>query len=48
MEGLILAGYCPFKNELMASDSFDSALKEIVIQIVDTECGGEDGFYHGH
>ena len=44
MEGLVLAGCASFKNQLNQSDIFDPRLKAIVIKIVDTSYGGENGF----
>jgi len=44
VEGLVLAGCASFKNELAKSDLFDNRLKEIVLKIVDTAYGGENGF----
>jgi len=41
---LILAGLADFKNDLNTSDLFDSRLKKIVIKIVDTAYGFENGF----
>jgi peptide chain release factor subunit 1 len=42
--GLIFAGSANFKNELYNSDILDPRLKAIVIKIVDTSYGGENGF----
>ena len=44
MEGLALAGSASFKHELNKSDIFDGRLKAIVLKIVDTSYGGENGF----
>lgn len=44
MEGLVLAGSASFKHELNKSDIFDGRLKAIVLKIVDTSYGGENGF----
>jgi len=41
--GLILAGLADFKNDLNNSDMFDPRLKKIVIQVVDTCYGFENG-----
>jgi peptide chain release factor subunit 1 len=42
--GLILAGLADFKNNLNESDMFDQRLKRIVVQVVDTCYGFENGF----
>jgi len=42
--GLILAGLADFKNDLNNSDLFDPRLKKIVVQVVDTSYGFENGF----
>jgi len=44
VEGMVLAGSASFKNDLYNSDIFDQRLKPIVIKIVDTSYGGENGF----
>jgi len=44
VEGLIFAGSASFKLELFNSDILDKRLKDIVIKIVDTSYGGENGF----
>jgi len=44
VEALVLAGSASFKNELHNSDIFDQRLKAVVIKIVDTSYGGENGF----
>lgn len=44
VEGLVLAGSASFKHELNKSDIFDGRLKAIVLKIVDTSYGGENGF----
>jgi peptide chain release factor subunit 1 len=44
VEGLVFAGAANFKNDLYNSDILDKRLKEIVIKIVDTSYGGENGF----
>eukprot|EP00834_Sanchytrium_tribonematis_P006212 NODE_436_length_7460_cov_0.466105.p1 type:complete len:337 gc:universal NODE_436_length_7460_cov_0.466105:5874-6884(+) len=44
VSGLILAGSADFKNVLEQSDLFDPRLKAIVIKVVDTSYGGENGF----
>jgi peptide chain release factor subunit 1 len=44
VEGIVLAGSASFKNDLFNSDIFDPRLKTIVIKIVDTSYGGENGF----
>eukprot|EP01084_Bolivina_argentea_P074594 135301_1 len=44
VEGLVLAGSASFKNQLNTSDLFDGRLKPIVLKIVDTSYGGENGF----
>lgn len=44
VEGLIFAGSASFKNELYNSDILDKRLHAIVIKIVDTSYGGENGF----
>ena len=40
----MLAGYASFTNKLFESDIFDHRLKSIVLKIVDTSYGGENGF----
>eukprot|EP01126_Amoeba_proteus_P035584 TRINITY_DN3592_c0_g1_i5.p1 TRINITY_DN3592_c0_g1~~TRINITY_DN3592_c0_g1_i5.p1 ORF type:complete len:447 (+),score=77.50 TRINITY_DN3592_c0_g1_i5:156-1496(+) len=42
--GLILAGLADFKNDLYNSELFDPRLKKIVLKIVDTSYGFENGF----
>jgi len=42
--GLIFAGSASFKHDLFNSDILDPRLKAIVIKIVDTAYGGENGF----
>jgi len=42
--GLILSGLADFKNDLYASELFDPRLKKVVIKIVDTSYGFENGF----
>jgi len=44
VEALVLAGCASFKNDLHNSDIFDQRLKAIVIKVVDTSYGGENGF----
>eukprot|EP00485_Elphidium_margaritaceum_P009852 CAMPEP_0202685584 /NCGR_PEP_ID=MMETSP1385-20130828/1381_1 /ASSEMBLY_ACC=CAM_ASM_000861 /TAXON_ID=933848 /ORGANISM="Elphidium margaritaceum" /LENGTH=438 /DNA_ID=CAMNT_0049339975 /DNA_START=61 /DNA_END=1377 /DNA_ORIENTATION=+ len=44
VEGLVLAGCASFKHELNKSDIFDGRLKAVVLKIVDTSYGGENGF----
>jgi peptide chain release factor subunit 1 len=44
VSGLILAGLADFKNDLSGTDMFDPRLKRIVIDIVDTSYGFENGF----
>ena len=44
VKGLVLAGAADFKNQLMMSDIFDPRLKKVVVKIVDTSYGGENGF----
>jgi len=44
VEALVLAGSASFKHDLNNSDIFDQRLKAIVIKIVDTSYGGENGF----
>jgi len=44
VSGLILAGLADFKNDLCNSDMFDQRLKRIVIDVVDTSYGFENGF----
>jgi len=44
VKGLVLAGSADFKNQLMLSDVFDPRLKKVVVKIVDTSYGGENGF----
>ncbi|ETO12436.1 hypothetical protein RFI_24941 [Reticulomyxa filosa] len=44
VEGLVLAGSANFKNDLFNSDILDGRLKAVVIKIVDTSYGGENGF----
>jgi peptide chain release factor subunit 1 len=42
--GLILAGLADFKNDLYGSELFDPRLKKVVVKIVDTSYGFENGF----
>ncbi|KAL6044388.1 translation termination factor eRF1 [Balamuthia mandrillaris] len=42
--GLVLSGLADFKNELAQSELFDPRLKAVVVAIVDTSYGGENGF----
>lgn len=42
--GLILSGLADFKNDLYQSELFDPRLKKVVIKIVDTSYGFENGF----
>jgi len=44
VKGLVLAGSAEFKTLLYTSDLFDPRLKKVVIKIVDTSYGGENGF----
>jgi peptide chain release factor subunit 1 len=44
VSGLVLAGLAEFKNDLSISDLFDGRLKKIVMKIVDTSYGFENGF----
>lgn len=44
VSGLILAGLADFKNELAQTDMFDQRLKRIIVKIVDTSYGFENGF----
>jgi len=44
VSGLILAGLAEFKTDLSQSDLFDQRLSKIVIKIVDTSYGFENGF----
>lgn len=44
VKGLVLAGSAEFKNQLMSSDLLDGRLKKIVLKLVDTSYGGENGF----
>lgn len=44
VKGLVLAGSAEFKHQLMLSDLFDPRLKKVVIKLVDTSYGGENGF----
>eukprot|EP01124_Arcella_intermedia_P027403 TRINITY_DN535_c0_g1_i1.p1 TRINITY_DN535_c0_g1~~TRINITY_DN535_c0_g1_i1.p1 ORF type:complete len:449 (+),score=67.77 TRINITY_DN535_c0_g1_i1:42-1388(+) len=44
VSGLILAGLADFKNDLFGSDMFDPRLKKVVVDIVDTSYGFENGF----
>lgn len=44
VSGLILAGLADFKNDLYGSDMFDQRLKRIVVDVVDTSYGFENGF----
>jgi peptide chain release factor subunit 1 len=44
VSGLILAGLADFKNDLFGSDMFDQRLKRIVVDVVDTSYGFENGF----
>lgn len=43
VNGLIIAGVAGFKKELVESEAFDSRLKKIVKQVIDTAYGGEAG-----
>jgi peptide chain release factor subunit 1 len=42
--GLVLGGAADFKNELYQADVFDERLKSVVLTVVDTSYGGENGF----
>lgn len=42
--GLILSGLADFKNDLYGSELFDPRLKKVVVKIVDTSYGFENGF----
>jgi len=42
--GLILSGLADFKNDLYSSELFDPRLKKVVVKIVDTSYGFENGF----
>jgi len=42
--GLILSGLAEFKNDLYNSELFDPRLKKVVVKIVDTSYGFENGF----
>lgn len=44
VEGLVLAGSASFKTDLFNSDILDGRLKAIVLKMVDTSYGGENGF----
>jgi peptide chain release factor subunit 1 len=44
VSGLILGGLADFKTELSQSDMFDQRLQKIVVKIVDTSYGFENGF----
>jgi len=44
VSGLILSGLADFKNDLFGSDMFDQRLKRIVVDVVDTSYGFENGF----
>jgi len=44
VKGLVLAGSGDFKNQLLLADFFDQRLKKVVIKVVDTSYGGENGF----
>jgi len=44
VSGIILAGLADFKNDLYGSDMFDQRLKRIVVDVVDTSYGFENGF----
>jgi peptide chain release factor subunit 1 len=44
VQGLILAGSADLKTDLQASDLFGKRLQEKVLQVVDCEYGGENGF----
>jgi peptide chain release factor subunit 1 len=44
VEGMVLAGSASFKTDLHNSDLFDPRLKSVVIKVVDTSYGGENGF----
>jgi len=44
VEGLVLAGSASFKTDLQNSDLLDQRLKAVVIKVVDTSYGGENGF----
>jgi len=44
VSGIILAGLADFKNDLNGSDLFDQRLKRIVLDVVDTSYGFENGF----
>jgi peptide chain release factor subunit 1 len=44
VKGLVLAGSAEFKTQLMLSDVFDPRLKKVVVKLVDTSYGGENGF----
>lgn len=44
VSGLILAGLADFKTELSQSDMFDQRLQKIIVKIVDTSYGFENGF----
>jgi len=44
VSGLILGGLADFKNDLFGSDMFDQRLKRIVVDVVDTSYGFENGF----
>jgi peptide chain release factor subunit 1 len=44
VSGLILGGLADFKTDLSQSDMFDQRLQKIVVKIVDTSYGFENGF----
>ncbi|KAH9260288.1 peptide chain release factor 1 [Batrachochytrium salamandrivorans] len=44
VKGIILAGSAEFKQQLQLSDIFDPRLKAVVIKLVDTSYGMENGF----
>lgn len=44
VSGLVLAGSAEFKQKLAQSDLFDPRLNKIVVKMVDTSYGGENGF----
>ena len=44
IDGLILAGYADFKNNVVENSIFDPRLKPIVLKVVDISYGGDAGF----
>lgn len=44
VDGLVLAGYADFKNNVVDNQFFDQRLKPIVLKVVDISYGGDAGF----